>query len=71
FKQGYCDSQRGCGGNAGQLRSGLLPHEVLHWPYERFQECGAGVCEQQTGQDQGSPLYGGRRNRGYHFPHSY
>lgn len=71
FKQGNSSSQRGCGGNAGQLWPGVLPHEVLHGPYERLQERGPGVCKQQAGQNQGGPLHGCCGNCGDHFPHAH
>lgn len=70
FKQGDCNSQRGCSGNAGQLRAGLFPDEVLHWAHERFQECGIGVRQQQTRSNQSGLVHGRCRNYSHHLPHT-
>lgn len=61
-QQGHSHSQRGCSGNAGQLRPGLLPDEVLHGAHERLQECGLGVRQQQAGPEEGRVLHGDGRD---------
>lgn len=63
-QQGHSNSQRRCRGNAGQLRPGLLAHEVLHRTFERLQKCGLGVRQQQEGPAEGHvPAGHGRGHR--------
>lgn len=63
-QQGHSNSQRRCRGNAGQLRPGLLAHEVLHRTLERLQKRGLGIRQQQAGPAEGLvPAGDGRGHR--------